>query len=532
MKKIITLIFLFQLLTVFAQDDAFTDEVVTNNGLIYFGDKTFTGLLFSSQDNIPNNCDCTLKAKYSNGKINGLKEEWYVSGEKKFKGSYIQAKKNGTHIFWNTKGSKKLEEIYIRDKLIESKKYFSTGNLEFIKKYSSTNFNEKVYTKIMYEDNKTQEESHFKNNYLLDRKKYYSNGNLKSHIKHNPNKLSETIYEKFLFENGVVQKESHFKNNVKDGNYLENFANGKAYKKIKYHKGNQVEKIIYRGNGSIKESLLPTKDPNYLESIQYFENEKIELKGYFSENFKKDSVWTRFDKMGYKLHEQAYLLGRLTREGKYKNNQKDGIWKHYMQDDVTQKNITYQSGKEIKTYTFNVNHLFYNNYKSSDDVALFEFIKKNGDKENIAMTSDTPFTQDSSNKRILGTIAIKLLEQMRMVQGSAINENTTISKKIHITNMNVKYTSTSVLGHLTNEYFTTYDAYIYFNLMMVDVDGKKLFSKSYKFNKSGKLLNSLLNAAVQTYATTKNKALVSALKSIKFKKLLKKHFPKDKKSKR
>jgi len=532
MKKIITLVFLFQIGTGIAQNVAFTDEVTRSNGLLYFDNNPFTGLLFSSQDNVSNKCTCTLKALYANGKIDGLKEEWYVSGQRKHKGNYIQGKKKGTHIFWDASGNKELEEAYVNGKIIESKQYFSSGGLSTQNKFSSTNFNEKVYTKIMYENNKVQEETHLKKNQLLERKRYYTNGNLKSHIKKNPNKLSETIYEKLLFENGVIQTESYFKDNISHGSYLKNFANGKIHKKIKYHNGDVIEKTIYNENGFIIESLLPTQDPNYYESIEYFEKEKIKLKGYFSKTFKKDSIWTTFDMQGNKLNEQKYLSGRLMREGKYKNNQKDGIWKHYLLDGVTQKNITYQSGSEVETRSFNVNHLYSNNYNSSDDVALIEFTKINGDKENIAFTSDTPFTQDNSYKRILGTIALKFLERMKILKDSDINENTVISKKIHITNMNVNYTASDVMGHLTNEYFTTYEAYISFNLMLTDADGKKIFSKSYKFNKSGKLLNSLLNAAVQTYATTKDKAFISALKSIKFKKLLKKYFPIDKKSKR
>jgi len=508
MKKTITLIFLFQMLTVFAQDAAFTNEVVTKNGLLYFSNKPFTGILFSLQDGVPNSCDCTLKAVYSNGKLNGLKEEWYTSGQKKFKGSYIQGKKNKTHISWDSKGVKKLEQTYLTGKIIESKQYFSTGNLQFQKKYSASNFNEKLYEKTMYENNKIKEETHFKDNQLLEYKKYYSNGNLQSHIKHDSSKLSEKIYEELLF------------------------VDGKTHKKIKYHKGNPVEKNIYNEDGFIKESLLPTNDLDYFENIHYFENEKIKLKGYFSKTFKKDSLWTTFDKQGNKLQEQSYLLGKLVREGKYKDNQKDGIWKQYMQDGITQKNTVYQSGNEIESYTLNTNHLFSNNYTKTDDVALFEFVKINGEKENIAITSDTPFAKDIINKRILGTIAVKFLERMRMLQGSEINENTVLSKKVHITNMSVKYTSNKAQNHLTKEYFKTYDAYISFHLMLTDVEGKKITSRSYNFNKSQKILNILLNATVQTYATNKSKAFNSALKSIEFRKLFKKHFPIDKKSKR
>ncbi len=479
MKQIFFLILISPLTVIFSQNAALTTDVINQNGLVYYKGSPFSGELYEYNESAKAACNCTMKTIYKNGRINGKYESWYVSGGKSFTGSFLMGEKTGIHNFWTSNGNKMLEQHYLNDNLIEEKKYSY-------------------------------------------------NGQLTSHIKYNPENSSELIYEKFVFDNGVIKEETHFKNKLKHGSYLKNYATGKAHKKIKYENGNEIEKYIYDINGLLVETLSQPINSDYFETKK-FENGKLILKGYYSKNLKKDSVWTTFDNQNNKLKEVVYVSGKKIREGKYKNNLKEGIWRFYLEDGISQKNITYKSGIETKTKTFKVNHLFSNHFNSYDYVALLEFKNAKGRKENITLTSDQPFTKSTTNKYILGAIARAFLERMRLVNNNEINENTLISKKIHVSNIRVTYTSSNIKNKYGDGYITTYDAFIHFNLVMKDAGNNKIFSKSYKINRSGKLLNSILNNAAQTFSRTQNAAFISALKGIKFKKFFKKYFLIDKK---
>ncbi|MCF6182701.1 hypothetical protein [Lutibacter sp.] len=478
MKKLFLIILMSPFSMVFAQNAALTTEVSSRNGTIYFNGNLYSGELYKYNENAKTACNCTMKAIYKNGKLNGKYQSWYVTGQQKQLNNYVTGKKNGNQISWRPNGIKESEEKYLHDKLIE-------------------------------------------------KKEYYLSGNLKSYLKYNPENTN-IIYNKSLFDNGIVKKETNYKSNIKEGEFLENFLTGKTYKKITYKNGNEIKKLIYDEDGSLVESLLPTSNQNHFE-INKFENGKTKLKGFYTKAFKKDSIWATFDNQGNKLEDIRYNSDKIISEGKYLNNQKNGIWKFYLKDGVSQKNITYKSGAIIETKIFKMNHLLSNHFKATDEVALFEYVNKKGTKENIVLSSDQSFTKEAKFKYILGTIARSFLEKMRMMKQSEFNENTLVSKIININNIYVTYTSSSIKNKYAAGYITAYDAYIHFNLIMRDAENNKIFSKSYKMNKSGKLLNSILNNAVQTYSRTKKASFFSALKSIKFKKFFKKYFPINKK---
>ncbi len=470
------LFILFIINSSFAQIDVFEDEVLHKNKLVYYQNIPLTGTLYSIDEiDINNACQCVLKETYKNGKLNGLKQEWYTTGNRKYEGYFIDGKKNENHIFWSKDGKPNLKEKYSNGRLIEREKYYLSGNLKSLTKYSLINDNEK-------------------------------------------------IYEKKLYENGTVLTEINYKNNLKDGFFIENFANGNPNKKIKYSKDIIVEKYLYNQEGKLIESLEQVKNRKLFISTKMFDNQQIKEKGYYTKDYKKDSIWITFNEQGEKQIENKYISGRLVGEGKYKNNKKDGLWKLFINNGKTQKNTWYEKGIISREKTFNIDHLYSNNYTDSDDVLLLEYKDANGKKENITLTSDVPFTKDRQNQYILGAIANSFLTKMKVITKESINESTTIDKKIHISNIKIRYTTANVYGNITKEYFTTYNAFISFDLKMKNIDGKLLFSKSYEFNRSNKILNSILNAAVQTYAKTKNDAFFSALKSIKFKSLFKKYF--------
>lgn len=457
-----------------AQIDVFSDEVTHKNNLVYYQNIPLTGTLYSNdEETINNNCQCTLKETYKEGALDGLKQKWYFTGKKQYEGTFEEGKKINTHTFWQKNGNKRLEEIYT-------------------------------------------------NNTILERKHYYDSGKLKSYFKYNLAN-GNVVHQKEFFENEVLKFESYFKNNVKHGIYIENYANGKPSKELVYDTNKIVKKNIYNENGFLIESLHPTTT-NLVATELFYENGKQKIKGYYTKDFKKDSIWLSFDKSGNKKNKKVYKNENLIQEGNYVNNKKDGVWKYYLPNDV-QKNTVYKNGEQIETKTFKITNLVKNNFNLTDDVAILEYTSPNGNKQIITLTSDQPFTENRNYQYILGAVSRSFLERMKKLKYVDIDDSAEISKRIHISNLKVSYTSENVKGHVSNQYFTTYNAYISLHLLMTDAEGKTLFSKTYSFNKSGKLLNAILNAAVQTYATNKTEAFRSALKSIKFKKLTKKYFP-------
>jgi hypothetical protein len=97
-----------------AQDDATTSQVVLKNGYVYKNNVLFTGVLYSDES-ANNECKCILEANYSEGKLNGLKKEWFRSGNISFIGNYKKGELIGSPKKYDNEGNIIIEKLFLSD---------------------------------------------------------------------------------------------------------------------------------------------------------------------------------------------------------------------------------------------------------------------------------------------------------------------------------------------------------------------------------------------------------------------------------
>ncbi len=236
----------------FAQNDVFTSEITNNNDVIYYQNKPFTGTLYSDDEvEIPNNCQCTLKAIYNNGKLNGYKNEWYNNGNKKSEKNYKNGLAIGEHIYYNIDG------------FIINKETFNNGNIA-----TQTAF---------FKNGKIKRLVAFKNGIKHGvTKEYDDEGVLLKEIEYQKDKIARIVY----FQNGKRLREEVFENN--------------HIKKISFKNDKKLKEEVFIKDSEIKDGVWKFYDDN--ENIQsetvYKKDKKIQFGDYI--NTKKEGEWITF----------------------------------------------------------------------------------------------------------------------------------------------------------------------------------------------------------------------------------------------
>ena len=160
-KYILNILFLFTFFSMFGQLEVYKSDTKNIDGILYFNNKPFTGILFSDDDFlVPNSCECTLKANYKNGLRDGNYQEWTSDG-----------------------------------KLIKKAIY----HLGIIQKSEEYN-NEKLYKETIYKNAKPVEVTFFDENQEKQKIITYQTG--------------EGNYITTYFKNGKIVKKDFFENHV------------------------------------------------------------------------------------------------------------------------------------------------------------------------------------------------------------------------------------------------------------------------------------------------------------------------------
>ena len=446
-SKIFLLIFLCPVVFINAQNDAFTTEVSTRNGMVYYEGKPLSGALYEVNDNAKTSCKCTMKRSMTNGKPDGISEGWYISGQKKFKGLFDQGKKVGRHQSWSATGVLEKEEEYNNDRLIKQTNYYPSGQKMDFKEYRLTNSIPVLITDITYGDNEL--------NQIL-REAHYENSKL----------ISETIYE----NSKVVSQKK------KTGNLL------------------------------------------YFEEYQ---NENLVKTGYFNFTNQKDSLWLSYNNDGTKKAQESYKNGMLTQRGIFENNQKSGTWNYYLSDGKTQKNTVYANGVEIEIKRFTKDQLVSNALNESN-ASLLKFKSTSGQDENIIFKWDNSSQISPNHSKTHYAIKEQLLSRLHQSTQSEYG-NMLWDKQLVISNIDIKY-KTSLYEKKIGGTENGYDSFISFDLVLTNSEGNILENKSFNVNKSDKLLNSLFNTLVSTYARSEAEAFKRSLAEIDLSEFLAAHF--------
>ena len=307
-NKIFKLLLVFGLLQylpmLHAQVDAFESEVKVQNGITYYNGKPFTGTLYSDDEQeINNECKCTLKAGYRDGKLHGEKKMWYASGKLKYKGVYEKGKPVGKHIELFESGAPKYEWEYASDGSYTQTGYDSEGN-KTSETYFDASTGEKV-TKI------------YKNGSLVSEEKYVHN-KLESIITYEDNKpVKEKFFDnkhdikKIYDKNGIpVARESYLKGTqTKDGVWEVYDESGNLAIKATYSNGKLIAKQSYKngkkhGVGFAINVSSGNMTKYYYRNGELKRNYTIEAK-YKVENYLK-TLNSGYEKIVVKYHDDYY----------------------------------------------------------------------------------------------------------------------------------------------------------------------------------------------------------------------------------
>ncbi len=264
----------------FAQIDVFEDEIVNKNNIIYYQNQALTGTVYSNdEEDIPNTCQCTLKAHYKNGLLDGEKMEFYKNGKLKFKGNYKNGKPTGKHLRYNQNGqiiekstyqnSMPVELVFFENDKIIKKEIYKNGKLETIKEFDKTG--------------KLTAESHFngkESKYI----EYYPDG--KTKIKgHYKNLLKDGTWI-YYDETGQKTMEQIYLNNelIGQGKYQNGQKNGKWYQ---YSPDKKIKTIKIYQDGK----LIDTKTENSAYTIKNYKFKQGEILLYRQNKITGDSLY-------------------------------------------------------------------------------------------------------------------------------------------------------------------------------------------------------------------------------------------------
>ncbi len=362
LKKQLYCLFLFSVIfNIYSQNDAFTNEVTYRGEKVFFNNKPLTGWLFSEQDGIPNDCDCILKAKYTNGLLNGEKKEWYSNGKPKLSAIYKNGKLASKKIYFKN-GKIKKDEKYNNGTLIKSVLYNRDGSIKSNTNRQIVNNNKVTYSPTQQQPNTNNTLVNYQTNTsntteqnTLDYNTIYKEG-LINILYPNGNKKRISLYKSNLivkdslfFETGDLQmskkymdgelvhteeynkskkliKEENFLNNKKNGKQQENYKDGTPKLIEIYDNGSLIHKEKYTNSG------LPLLEENYKFN-------------------KKNDLQKIYDADGKIKKIEKYNLGVLEKTEKFTNTGKEVI--------IIKNNLT-----EIKTYN-NKGLLISNNFENT-----------------------------------------------------------------------------------------------------------------------------------------------------------------------
>ncbi len=407
MKKTLLLFaVLLSFVQIFAQEEASQSEVTKKKGLVYYEGRPFSGWLLSDETISGNECECTLKARYKNGKKNGLMQQWYRNGTLKYSGYYRNNVKVGEHKYYYPNGKLKRIERYKSGGIVEKTYYLKNGRKQKFEKFKNgmlvdainyiktdeTKTNPSQITrdktqkkknksskeknnennviqltepdqeveipplenglqKILYPGGQTKRVIFYKNGVIAKDSLFYENGQLQTAMKFEDGEL---IHSEKYDEAGQILEENNFSNNKKNG-----------YQK-KYYPGGQVKEIAFYNMGQLEhleqynETGKPVKEENYRfgkphgDQKYYDENGKlVEYKLYDTGMLKRHERYTSEGKEVitatgdlYKI--EVYDLNDRLKNIHFENIQtrkKDSTWTEFDENGNKVKEILYKNDR-------------------------------------------------------------------------------------------------------------------------------------------------------------------------------------------
>ncbi|MFA4851990.1 MAG: hypothetical protein WC868_09575 [Bacteroidales bacterium] len=341
MKKYFLILFLLNVVLVFAQDTTKTD-----------------GYVVFKYENGKVSSEGVIKEK----KPDGYWKTYYENGKLKSEGNRKFFELDSTWKFYNKEGKLILEIDYKKGKKNGIKSTYFENE---IVKENFVNDIKEGYTSYYYPDGKIRLTVNFikgreqgmareyspegtvitlleyKNGYLVDKEKVN---------RYNTDSLKQGKWVSF-YPNGKLQSEAYYMAGIKSGYFKEYSQDGNLLSIAKYINGELQKdapevakldiKIIYYPNGAFKrvgsyKNNIPegiTREYSLdgkIDSAKVYKSGMIVGKGIVDEQGLKQGAWTEY-----------YDTGELKEQGKYVNGLKTGDWKFYYRNGKIEQTGTY-----------------------------------------------------------------------------------------------------------------------------------------------------------------------------------------------
>ena len=299
------------------------------------------------------NGDLSVKGGYINGEMDGYWEFYWENGKISSKGSFINGDRDGIwESYYN--GKLKSKGNYNNDKKEGIwEKYSNTGELEGKYLYEDG----KLIKKIPLNESEEPKKKLFIPRKLSDDDSRYSDWNNSQPIKngkpinqYDSEGRKQGYWEEYWVGTNKLNSKGFYKDDKQDGVwkhyhhkgddilwYEESHKNGKLIKTLLYYyddNGNIVDRKIYGGNGKLIKSLPIT------ESKKLFIPRKLSGEGSRWSDWNKEQPIVdgvhinQYDMEGRKqgYWEQYFNNGKLESKGTYKNDNEEGMWEWYYEN--------------------------------------------------------------------------------------------------------------------------------------------------------------------------------------------------------
>jgi len=404
MKKIFLLAFVFMLIQyLWSQEEALQSEVSKKKGLIYYEGRPFSGWLLSDETISGNECECTLKVRYKNGKKSGLMQQWYRNGQLKYSGYYKNNIKVGEHKYYYPSGRLKKIERYKSGGIVEKTYYLRNGkkqkyekykngvlvdtidyikpeeqtkpvlrtretrNIESVRKNTNhagnviqlTGPDEEVeiqpldngLQKILYPGGIPKRVIFYRNGVIAKDSLFYPSGQLQKSMKFEDGEL---IHSEKYSESGQLVEENNFSNNQKNGYQRKFYENGQLHIVEFYNMGQLEHLEVYSESGKQEKEENFRFGKPHGEQKYYDENGQLkEYKIYDSGILKKHEKYTDEGKEIISVSNDLARVEVYDKQNRLKNihfeniktNQLDSLWVDYDNQGHKIKEILYKNGR-------------------------------------------------------------------------------------------------------------------------------------------------------------------------------------------
>lgn len=348
---------------------------------------------------------------------NGLKDgpffENLASGRTSIQGAFLKGKKNGSWNYFFASGQVEMKQNFISDSLDGMYEiYYSDGLPKTIGNYSN---NKKQGEWVWYMPGQQLEmKGSFDNNLQHGTWNYYFSSGELSYIALFDHE-KKTGEWKYFYKDGSKFKVGNYSNDIKEGLWQTWYEDGTLLLTGLYKNGKEEgEWLNYWPNGHLKNKAFYRKGKLNGAWYSWSEDGTLTLFGRYNKDL-RTGKWTSFYQNGRKKEETAYRIKKLknnhgevvamglkeiqsvkhgesltyserdnlvTQKGKYKNDQKHGIWINYHPGGFVPAVISnYRKGKldgKFSQYGRSGNILNEINYKNGHKDGLFIVYGENG----------------------------------------------------------------------------------------------------------------------------------------------------------